>query len=282
MASTRLRPTTVAWPPHQPTVLRPDPPCQTQSGLAGTRATRAGERVQTPACSPTWPPVCRRRRRNCRRSISAISAAPSCSSRSPACRSITRPAPSAPCSKAGCRHWSAGLAPARSSSSVRGVPRRVASALRAGANGYIMKQEATENVLVALRRILRREVYVSDPGSPARCCGSSPGAGRPPGADLAAERPGTGGIPAHRGGTRDAADRRRAPPEREDRGILPGTHQGEAVATHVAGPGAAGHRVEAGRERQMSGLALAGSAQWAGPCGMGGGAMLPRMATAFR
>ena len=29
-------------------------------------------------------------------------------------------------------------------------------ALRAGANGYIMKQEATENVLVALRRFLRR------------------------------------------------------------------------------------------------------------------------------
>src|ERR1700734_3771791 len=35
-------------------------------------------------------------------------------------------------------------------------------ALRAGANGYIMKQEATEKVLVALRRILNREVYVSD------------------------------------------------------------------------------------------------------------------------
>ena len=35
-------------------------------------------------------------------------------------------------------------------------------ALRAGANGYIMKQEATENVLVALRRILRGEMYVSD------------------------------------------------------------------------------------------------------------------------
>lgn len=33
--------------------------------------------------------------------------------------------------------------------------------LRAGANGYIMKQEATENVLVALRRILNREIYVS-------------------------------------------------------------------------------------------------------------------------
>jgi DNA-binding NarL/FixJ family response regulator len=35
-------------------------------------------------------------------------------------------------------------------------------ALRAGANGYIMKQEATERVLVAIRRILGGEVYVSD------------------------------------------------------------------------------------------------------------------------
>jgi DNA-binding NarL/FixJ family response regulator len=35
-------------------------------------------------------------------------------------------------------------------------------ALRAGANGYIMKQEATEKVLVALRRILSGEIYVSE------------------------------------------------------------------------------------------------------------------------
>ena len=35
-------------------------------------------------------------------------------------------------------------------------------ALRAGAQGYIMKQEATEKVLVALRRILSNEIYVSD------------------------------------------------------------------------------------------------------------------------
>jgi DNA-binding NarL/FixJ family response regulator len=35
-------------------------------------------------------------------------------------------------------------------------------ALRARANGYIMKQEATEKVLVAVRRILNGEVYVSD------------------------------------------------------------------------------------------------------------------------
>src|SRR5580692_2640306 len=31
--------------------------------------------------------------------------------------------------------------------------------LRAGANGYIMKQEATEKVLVAVRRILTGEIY---------------------------------------------------------------------------------------------------------------------------
>jgi DNA-binding NarL/FixJ family response regulator len=35
-------------------------------------------------------------------------------------------------------------------------------ALRAGANGYIMKQEATEDILGALRRILGGEVYVSE------------------------------------------------------------------------------------------------------------------------
>jgi DNA-binding NarL/FixJ family response regulator len=35
-------------------------------------------------------------------------------------------------------------------------------ALRARANGYIMKQEATEKVLVAVRRILSGEIYLSD------------------------------------------------------------------------------------------------------------------------
>jgi DNA-binding NarL/FixJ family response regulator len=35
-------------------------------------------------------------------------------------------------------------------------------ALRAGANGYIMKQEATEKVLVAIRRIVHGDVYLSE------------------------------------------------------------------------------------------------------------------------
>ena len=35
-------------------------------------------------------------------------------------------------------------------------------ALRAGARAYLMKQEATEQVLVALRRVLAGDIYVSD------------------------------------------------------------------------------------------------------------------------
>lgn len=35
-------------------------------------------------------------------------------------------------------------------------------ALRAGASGYIMKQEATDQVLVALRRVLKGEIYLSE------------------------------------------------------------------------------------------------------------------------
>ena len=34
--------------------------------------------------------------------------------------------------------------------------------LRAGARGYIMKQEATEKILIAIRRILAGDIYVSD------------------------------------------------------------------------------------------------------------------------
>lgn len=35
-------------------------------------------------------------------------------------------------------------------------------ALRAGANGYIMKQEATDKILIAIRRILAGDIFVSD------------------------------------------------------------------------------------------------------------------------
>jgi DNA-binding NarL/FixJ family response regulator len=54
--------------------------------------------------------------------------------------------------------------------------------LRAGANGYIMKQEATERVLEAIRRIRGGEVYVSDRIAKRllRQVVSSPAAGKSP------------------------------------------------------------------------------------------------------
>jgi DNA-binding NarL/FixJ family response regulator len=58
-------------------------------------------------------------------------------------------------------------------------------ALRAGANGYIMKQEATENVLVALRRILRQEMYVSDRVASAMLRQIASGSGTPSQAPIA-------------------------------------------------------------------------------------------------
>jgi len=55
-------------------------------------------------------------------------------------------------------------------------------ALRAGANGYIMKQEATERVLEAIRRIRGGEVFVSDRVAKRllRQVVSSPAAGKSP------------------------------------------------------------------------------------------------------
>jgi DNA-binding NarL/FixJ family response regulator len=42
-------------------------------------------------------------------------------------------------------------------------------ALRAGASGYIMKHEATEKVLVAIRRVLAGEVYLAPKIASASC-----------------------------------------------------------------------------------------------------------------
>jgi len=60
-------------------------------------------------------------------------------------------------------------------------------ALRDGASGYIMKQEATERVLVAIRRILEGEIYVSDRMANRmlhRFVGGSPEGPRSPVSDL--------------------------------------------------------------------------------------------------
>ena len=122
--------------------------------------------------------------------------------------------------------------------------------LRAGANGYIMKQEATELVLTAIRRILAGQVYVPDRVASrmleqyvARLGARRTLAARQP------QRSRARGVPAHRRGQQHAADCRGAAPEREDRRVLPGAHQGEAGAAQRARAAASRHRVGAQRER---------------------------------
>ena len=60
-------------------------------------------------------------------------------------------------------------------------------ALRAGANGYIMKHEAAERVLVAIRQVLNHEIYVSERVASRMLhhyITGSPAAGQSPLADL--------------------------------------------------------------------------------------------------
>ena len=117
--------------------------------------------------------------------------------------------------------------------------------LRAGAQGYIMKQEATEKVLVALRRILSREIYVSERIANRmlqRYIGSR-GSSRPASiADLTDRELEVfrliGEGPLH------TANRRRTAHQREDGRILSGTHQRKVVTSQRPRTGAACHSVE--------------------------------------
>ena len=101
-------------------------------------------------------------------------------------------------------------------------------ALRARANGYIMKQEATEKVLVAVRRILNGEVYLSDRMSNKmlqQYIGGAPSMIQSRIASLSDRELEV--FRMHRRRPRHPRDRRRTPPEREDCRDLPGPHQRE-------------------------------------------------------
>ena len=123
-------------------------------------------------------------------------------------------------------------------------------ALRAGANGYIMKQEATEKVLEAIRRIRGGEVYVSDRIAKRllRQIVSSPASGKSPmealtDRELAVFR-------SHRQRARHARDRRRPAHQRQNRGVVPGAYQGKAVAEECPRTGTA--RVSVGDQRRRA------------------------------
>ncbi len=97
-------------------------------------------------------------------------------------------------------------------------------ALRAGANGYIMKQEATERVLEAIRRIRGGEVYVSDQIAKRllRQVVSSPSAGKSP-MEALSDRELTVFRLIGRG-ARHARDRGRSAREHQNGGVLPGAY----------------------------------------------------------
>ena len=128
-------------------------------------------------------------------------------------------------------------------------------ALRAGANGYIMKQEATEKVLVALRRILGGEIYVSDRIANKMLKHYITGSGTlQTFLDRRSERSGTGSLSSDRRRSRNPADRRRVAPQREDGRILPGAHQGKIISAQCARTHAARHSVEHERKDCVRGI----------------------------
>jgi len=124
-------------------------------------------------------------------------------------------------------------------------------ALRAGANGYIMKQEATEKVLVAVRRILSGEIYVSDRIGNRMLKHYITGSGSVRNSTIAdlSDRE-LEVLPDWRG-PRHAADCRRVAPERKDGRILPGAHQGKALVAQCPRVDAARDSVEHERKSGM-------------------------------
>ena len=127
-------------------------------------------------------------------------------------------------------------------------------ALRAGASGYIMKQEATERVLTAIRRILAGEVYVSD-----RVASTDAAAVRRADRRRGSARRSTSlsdrelevfRLIGDGSSTRQIADESAL--ERQDRRVLPGAHQGKAGAAQRARAPAPRHRVGAQRESRIA------------------------------
>ena len=123
-------------------------------------------------------------------------------------------------------------------------------ALLAGASGYIMKQEATERVLTAIRRILAGEIYVSERmadrmlhrlvGAERAAAGSS--VGHLTDRELEVFR-----LIGVGHGTREIA--RRPSYEREDGRVLSGAHKGKACPQKCAGTGEKRNRM--GRKTRL-------------------------------
>ena len=118
--------------------------------------------------------------------------------------------------------------------------------LRAGAKGYITKQEATKKILFAIRQVLSGQIYVSEKMAPGCCinwCWAA--TRRPEFTDGAADGPGIGGLPTDWPRAGHAPHRRGTPSGHQDGRILPRPHQGEIEVDRRDAAFAAGHPVGA-------------------------------------
>ncbi len=122
-------------------------------------------------------------------------------------------------------------------------------ALRAGANGYIMKQEATEKVLVAVRRILDGDIYVSDRIANRMLQHFITGSGTPRNssvADLSDRELEVFRLIGEGHGTRQIADELHLSVKTVE--ILPSAHQGKTVTAECTRTDAARNSMEHERE----------------------------------
>ena len=102
-------------------------------------------------------------------------------------------------------------------------------ALKAGALGYINKDQATDKIVEGIRRVLEGKVYLSD-AMVETMLRRTVGGGRRRSHAFAARRAGrsrVGGLSLDRPGREDRGDCRAIAPERQDHRDLPRPHPGE-------------------------------------------------------
>ncbi len=110
-------------------------------------------------------------------------------------------------------------------------------ALRAGARGYVMKQEPPNRLLAAIRTVLKGDYFLSERTSTEFLGTFLRQSARNTAASVtrltdrdgdASDRPGVGGLRTHRPGSGHERDRQPARPQRQDNRDPPPPHQSEA------------------------------------------------------
>ncbi len=101
-------------------------------------------------------------------------------------------------------------------------------ALRAGARGYLGKQQLGEAVLTAIRRVLAGRIYMSEALGMELASQFVGGDTEAPVVACGAQRPRVAGVPSDRGGAAHAGDRADPQSEPEDDRILSRTLEAEA------------------------------------------------------